>query len=117
MIGTRTIEQDEYPDYSVIPENLFLLTPKKEELLSFTDIELVVTDSLTGKPVPQAMISIDSISRTAKCDNQGKAIIQGVLSGIVILDVIVWGYIANTTKVFLSDRDRNLLHIDMIRNS
>lgn len=116
MIWTSAIEQDEYPDYSVIPENIFFLTERKEELLNFTDIDMVVTDSVTGKPVPQAMISIDSISRTAICDNQGKALIQGVLSGIVILDVIVWGYIASSTKVHLSDRDRNLLHIEMISN-
>jgi len=116
MIGTSAIEQDDYLDYSVIPENPLFLTERKEEHLIYTDLDLIVTDSVTGKPIPQAMISIDLISRTAVCDNQGRALLQKVLSGTVILDVIVWGYIACSTKVFLPDRDRNLLHIKMIRN-
>lgn len=116
MIGTSAIEQDEYLDYSVLPENIFSHTETKEEILAYTDLDLVVTDSVTGRPVPQAMISIDSRSRTAVCDNEGRTLIKGVLSGIVILDVIVWGYIASSTKVFLSDTDRNILHIEMIRH-
>ncbi|WP_411274108.1 hypothetical protein [Daejeonella sp.] len=114
MIGTSAIEQEEYLDYSIISENAFILTERNEEVSSYTDLDLVVTDSVTGKPIPKAMISIDLISRTAICDNQGKALIPGVLSGIVSLDVVVWGYIASSTTVFLSHRDRNLLHIKMI---
>ena len=116
MTGTSAIEKDEHLDYFVITENPLFITERKEEHLIYTDLELIVTDSVTGRPIPQAMISIDLIGRTAVCDTQGRVLLQEVLSGTVILDVIVWGYIACSTKVFLPDRDRNLLQIKMIRN-
>lgn len=117
MIETSAILKEQYTDYFVIPETKFFLEEKLEESLAYTDLELVITDFVTGKPVPNAMISIDSINRTAVCDNQGKTILQGILTGEFVLDVIVWGYIAHSAKVRLSARDVNTVQIQMVRNS
>lgn len=116
MIGTSAILRDESSDYSVLPDRPFYPNEKNEEVQGYQDLELVVTDSVTGRAIPKAMISIDSISRTAVCDNQGKAFLQEVLSGYMTLDVIIWGYKASSIQVFLSGKNRSLLHIKMIRH-
>lgn len=116
MIGTSAVLQEEYSDYYIIPEIPFLLEEKRQEISGHTELELLVTDAVSGRPISNAMISIDSISRTAVCDEQGKALIQEVLPGDFILEVLVWGYIASTTMLCLSAQDRNTRHIKMIRN-
>ena len=117
MIETSAILKEQYTDYFVIPETQFFLKEKLEESLTYTELELIVTDSATGKPVPNAMISIDSINRTAVCDIQGKTILRELLIGEFVLDVIVWGYSAHSAKVRLSARDVNTIQIQMFRNS
>lgn len=116
MIGTSIIQHDEYTDYFVLPDTSINPIKTDEEIPCLLDLELYVTDSTTGKPIPKAMISIDSISRTAVCDNQGKVLMQEITSGYLNLDVIVWGYKASSFKVFLSGRNKNLLHVKMIRH-
>jgi len=116
MIGTSAVLHEEIFDYFIIPEIPFLLKERVEENLRHTELELLVTDSETGRAISNAMISLDSINRTAVCDENGRVIIQEVIPGDLILDVIVWGYKASSTTVFLSAWDRNTRHIKMIRN-
>lgn len=117
MIETSAILKDRSTDYFVIPETQFFLKEKQNESLTYTDLELIVTDSETGKVIPKAMVSIDSINRTAVCDQQGRTVLQEVIAGEFMLDVIIWGYSAHSSKVRLSPRDLNTLHIKMVRNS
>jgi len=116
MIGTSAVLHEEISDYYIIPQIPFLLGERVEEIIRHTELELLVTDSETGRAISKAMISLDSINRTAICDDHGKVIIQEVIPGDLILDVIVWGYKASSTIVFLSAWDRNTRHIKMIRN-
>ena len=116
MIGTSAILQEEYSDHYVISQPQFLREKKKEEVLGFADLELSVTDSETERPISKAMISIDGRGRTAVCDSHGKAFIQQVISGDITVDVIVHGYIANSTRVHLSSQQSNTLNIKMVRN-
>ena len=116
MIGISAVLHEEISDYYNIPEIPFLLEERIEENIRHTELELLVTDSETGMAISNAMISLDSINRTAVCDDHGKVIIQEVITGDLILDVIVWGYKASSTVVFLSAWDRNTRHIKMIRN-
>ncbi|MES2873115.1 MAG: hypothetical protein V4708_05290 [Bacteroidota bacterium] len=113
MISTSVIQHDECSDSSVFPVQTNFTTDKNTDAPVF--LELVVTDSLTGMPVPRAMISIDSQCLTAVCDDEGKASIPEVLSGHLILDVIIWGYRASSMRLFLSGRKKSL-HIKMIRH-
>ena len=116
MIGIGAVLHEEISDYYIIPEIPFLLEERIEENIRHTELELLVTDSETGRAISNAMISLDSINRTAVCDDHGKVIIKEVITGDLILDVIVWGYKASSTEVFLSAWDRNTRHIEMIRN-
>ncbi len=116
MIGTSAILQEEYSDHYIIPQPQFFREEKKEELLGFADLELSVTDFETERPISKAMISIDARGRTAVCDGQGKALIQQVVSGDITVDVIVHGYIANSTIVHLSAQQSNTLNVKMVRN-
>lgn len=116
MIGTSAVLHEEISDYYNIPEIPVVLEKRVEENLRHTELELLVTDSETGRAISNAMISLDSINRTAVCDDHGKVIIQGIIPGDLILDVIVWGYKASSTVVFLSAWDRNTRHIKMVRN-
>ena len=116
MIGTSAILHEEYSDHYIIPQPRFFHEEKEEEVLGFADFELLVTDSETGRPIPKAMISIDAAGRTAVCDTQGKVLIQQVISGNFMVDVIVYGYIANSTVVHLSSQQLNMLNVKMVRN-
>lgn len=116
MIGTSAVLHEEISDYYIIPQIPFLLGERVEEITRHTELELLVTDSETGRAISNAMISLDSINRTAVCDDHGRVIIEEIIPGDFILDVIVWGYKASSTTLFLSAWDRNTRHIKMIRN-
>jgi len=117
MIGTSAILQEECYDLDVITQSLFLREEKTEEVFGFADLELLVTDSETGRPISKAMISIDTLGRTAVCDAQGKVLIHDVINGIVMVDVIVYGYIANSVMIHLSAQQTNMLNVKMVSNS
>ncbi len=117
MSGTIAILHQEYPDQYIITHTQFFHEEKDEDVLGFAELELLVTDSETGRPISKAMISMDKIGRTALCDGQGKVLIQDVLSGDLMLDVIIYGYAAHSTMVHLSAQESNMLNVKMVRNS
>ena len=82
-----------------------------------TSLNLMVTDSDTGRPLARAMISIDSIGRTAICDNKGNVRLTGIRSGSYVLDVIVPGYIAACIITGVPANDLLELCVKMVRNS
>ncbi|MEJ7692106.1 hypothetical protein [Daejeonella sp.] len=116
MIGTSAVLQEEYSEHYTIPQTRFFREEKKEEVLGLADLELSVIDSETGKPISKAMISIDALGRTAVCDAAGKVMLTKVFSGNFVLDVIVPGYIANSTTIQLSARQHAKLTINMVSN-
>lgn len=116
MISTSAILQEEYSEHYTAPQTIFFREEIKEEIAEFTDVELSVIDSETGKPIPKAMISIDALERTAICDEEGKTMVQKVMSGRFIVDVIFPGYIASSTVSHFSTRQTNKLIIKMVRN-
>ncbi|SKB73221.1 peptidase associated/transthyretin-like domain-containing protein [Daejeonella lutea] len=116
MIGTSGVLQQEYSENYAITDRLFR-EREKEEVQSVTKLELTVIDSESGKPISKAMISIDTQGRTAICDDQGNAVLQDVLSGRFVLDVIVPGYIANSVLIRVSAQEQEKIIIRMIRNS
>lgn len=116
MISSSSILQNEYQDPYIAQESYFNNRSEIEEVLSFTDLELFISDSETGRPISRAMVSMDSLDRTAVCDEQGKVIINKILSGTYPLDVIVPGYIAHSKQIELSGQNLYRLAIKMIRN-
>ncbi len=116
MIGTSAVLQAESSDEYVISKPPLYKHKIEPGLLALTDLELSVTDLETGKPISMAMISIDSIGRTAVCNDQGKVLLKGVSSGRLLVDVIICGYIANSTMVYTSAKQFHTLNVKMIRN-
>lgn len=117
MIGTSSILQEEYSQHFTIHQVGLSPEEKNGEFLGLADLELSVIDYETGKGISKAMISIDTQGRTSVCDVHGKVVVQKVLSGNFILDVIVPGYIANSSMIQISVQDQNSLIIKMVRNS
>jgi hypothetical protein len=115
MIGTSLVVQEELPEQYTLSDPPFF-KKKVEAGLALADIEVHVTDMESGKALPGAMISIDNIGRTAVCDEQGRVVVKDVSSGLLMVDVIVRGYIANSNMVYSSSGQFNTLHIKMVRN-
>ncbi|MHB1178431.1 MAG: hypothetical protein ACYCZO_08875 [Daejeonella sp.] len=116
MINNSAVLQEECQEQYIIQQVNFNDLVEIDEVLSFTELELFVSDSETGRPISSAMISLDAINRTAVCDNQGKVVIYKILAGTYPVDVIVPGYIAYSRQIHLSDQMLNYLAIKMIRN-
>lgn len=85
--------------------------------LSYTDFNLIVTDSDNGRPVCRAMISIDAIGLTAICNNSGKVRMIGILPGSYRLDIIALGCIARSIDVIILADDLQELLVKMVSNS
>ncbi|MES3017328.1 MAG: hypothetical protein V4721_06095 [Bacteroidota bacterium] len=117
MIGTGAVLQEEYSEHYTISPTRYFQEEKQVEVLGFSDLDLSITDSETGKPISKAMISIDTQGRTAICDAVGKIRLQKVLSGNFVLDVIVPGYIAASIMIYLSAKQQGSLKIRMVSNS
>lgn len=116
MISSNVILQEGYQDQYLTQKRYLNSHSEIDELLSFTDLELRISDSETGRPISHALVSMDSIDRTAVCDDQGKVLIHKILSGTHPLDVIVPGYIAHSKQVHLSGKNLHRLAIKMVRN-
>ena len=85
--------------------------------LTYTDLNLMVTDSDNGWPVCRAMISIDAIGMTSVCSNSGNVRMTGILPGSYLLDIITPGYIAQSIEVIILANDLQELHVKMVSNS
>lgn len=116
MIGTSAVLQDDFSESFTIPQVRYIREEKTEDIAISTDLWLTITDHQSGKPISNAMISIDSQGRTAISDPTGKVSIQKVLTGRFMLDVIVPGYIANSSMIQISSQHPISVNIMMIRN-
>lgn len=63
---------------------------------TFSSLEIIVLDSLSGKAIPHALVSLDTVSRTGKCDERGQVMFNMIPTGSIPVDVIVPGYIAGS---------------------
>ncbi len=117
MNSSRAVLLDEYhQEQFIIQETYHTDRDETDKALNFTVLELLVSDLETGRPISHAMVSMDTIDRTAVCDSEGRVYIYKILTGTYPVDVIVPGYIACTKQVHLSCDKLNQLTIKMIRN-
>ncbi|HEY1010525.1 MAG: carboxypeptidase-like regulatory domain-containing protein [Daejeonella sp.] len=115
MIGTSAVLQEDSPERYLINEPP-IFQPIEPELPGVAALELLVTDKETARSISRAMISIDSIGRTAVCDEQGKAVLKDVKAGRLVVDVIVCGYTASSVSIHISANKTHALNIKMSRN-
>ena len=86
------------------------------EFQIFGTLNLSVVDSSTGRPVSHALISMDSIGKTAVCGPCGKVTLNDLNSGIYLLDIISPGFIAQTISLSIHDTGSHELEVKMISN-
>ncbi|MFA6945321.1 MAG: carboxypeptidase-like regulatory domain-containing protein [Pedobacter sp.] len=100
-LDSDTLIEQELPTYSdpvqVSVKNLSIAAQRFQ-----FDLNLYVTSD-SGKPVSKALISIDSISRTAVCDHSGRVCIKALPAGRYHLDIISLGFIAKSILVCLDE--------------
>lgn len=108
----------EYSDQYTVVEEQFIETETKASISFFCDLELLVQDDETGKPITKAMIGIDSVNRTAVCNEQGRISIAQLPVGKYLIDIIMPGYKAGLLDIDLSGGGSlKRAIVKMIRNS
>lgn len=106
------VEKQSYSDPVPFQSNN---TSDSDELIH-KDLKIRVVESGSSRPVSRAMISIDSIGRTAVCDHEGGVCLKGLASGKYLLDIISSGFIASTIIVCLEGPEIHEIYIEMISN-
>jgi len=115
LIRSEVLQEEHHGQY-LTRESYFISQTEVNEVINFTDLELFVSDSETGRSISEAMIGIDAIARTAVGDYRGKVFIDNILEGTYTVDIIVPGYIACSKQIYLSSDKINRMLIKMIRN-
>lgn len=82
----------------------------------YSDLNIIVTDSGNGRAVSRAMISIDSISRTAVCNQAGSVCINSISFGTYLVDIISVGFVAQRIVANIHDSEMHEIHVQMISN-
>lgn len=117
IMSEFTNDDVELLDYPQVAE------PSTENHLStrtpYSAIEISVIDSLSGNPIPHALISFDSLLQTGRCDSNGFFHLNNIPHGKIPVDVIMPGYIACSVVAectaashkiqIMMDRSRQLL--------
>lgn len=80
------------------------------------NINLSVIHFESGRPVSNALISIDSISKTAICGPCGKVCLDKLNPGKYLLDIISPGFIAQTISISIHVNGSYDLEVKMISN-
>lgn len=110
------LEEQEFSNYSDTP-----LTTSNTTLTSVknlqSDLNIIVTDSARDRALSKAMISIDSIRRTAVCNQNGQVCISSIPFGSYHLDIISVGYIAQRIVINIQSLEVQEVHVQMISNS
>jgi len=86
------------------------------EIQLFGILNLTVVDSASGRPVSHALISIDSIGKTAVCGHCGKVSLNDLNSGKYFVDIISPGFIAQTISLNIHDTGFYDFEVKMISN-
>jgi hypothetical protein len=111
-------------DTLVLQEELVFSSPIADNVRAFSgtdnqiigNLNLSVVHSESGLPVRNALISIDSIGKTAVCEPCGKVSIRDLGPGKYLLDVISPGFIAQTISITIHVNGSYDLEVKMISN-
>lgn len=109
-------------DTLVLQEELVISSPIIDNIQTFAGsenqiiINLSVVHSENGRPVSNALISIDSIGKTAICGPCGKVSINDLNPGKYLMDIISPGFIAQTISLSIHVNGSYDLVVKMISN-
>jgi len=111
-------------DTLVLQEELVISSPIIDNIQAFAgsenqiigNLNLSVVHSESGRPVGNALISIDSIGKTAICGPCGKVRINDLKPGKYFMDIISPGFIAQTISISIHVNGSYELLVKMISN-
>lgn len=83
-----------------IVENGQLLDSSQNQGMKTLNISVIHKD--TQRPVSNALISIESIGKTAICNSEGQICLSDLKPGEYLVDIISPGYVAKTVTVSVS---------------
>jgi len=106
--------QEELVISSPIIENVHAFAGSENQIIG--NLNLSVVHSESGRPVSNALISIDSIAKTAMCGPCGKVSINDLKPGKYLLDIISAGFIAQTISLSIHVNGSFDLQVKMISN-
>jgi len=111
-------------DTLVLQEELVFSSPIVDNVSAFSgsnnqiigNLNLSVVHSESGHPVSNALISIDSVGKTAVCGPCGKVSLNGLPPGKFLLDIISPGFIAQSISISIHVNGSYDLEVKMISN-
>lgn len=111
-------------DTVVLQEELVFSNPIIDNVGAFSGSEnhiigklnLSVVHFESGRPVSNALISIDSIGKTAVCGPSGKVCLNQLNPGKYLMDIISPGFIAQTISISIHVNGSYDLEVKMISN-
>lgn len=108
-----TIEDKVGNSGTIIENGNSLESPKNQIMKS---LNLSVVHKETQKPVSNALISIESIGKTAVCNSRGEVCLTDLMPGEYLVDVISPGFVAQTVVVSVSIDEPVELKVKMESN-
>jgi hypothetical protein len=79
-------------------------------------LNLSVIHSENDRPISNALISIDSIGKTAICNSDGELCINELMPGTYDIDIISPGFIAQRISVLILPYEAVEIEVKMISN-
>lgn len=79
-------------------------------------LNLSVVNHETEKPIANALISIESIGKTAVCNADGNVCIEEITPGKYDVDVISPGFVAQRVSVLISNEEPAEYKVLMVSN-
>jgi hypothetical protein len=108
------VHQEDLVVSSSIVDTIPALTGSKNQIIG--NLNLTVVDSVSGRPVSHALISIDNIGKTAVCGPSGKVSLNNLKPAKYLLDIISPGFIAQTISLSIHVNGSYELVVKMISN-
>ncbi|WP_395627656.1 hypothetical protein [Daejeonella sp.] len=105
----------ELGNLGTILEKYYSLDGQENQLL--INLNLSVIHSENERPVSNALISIESIGKTAVCNCEGQVCISELKPGSYFIDIISPGFIAQRVSILVPIVDTFQIRVKMISNS
>jgi hypothetical protein len=79
-------------------------------------LNLSVIHSENGRPIRNALISIESIGKTAICNSNGEVSLTEIKPGKYEMDVISPGFIAQRVSIIITAKELTQVSVKMLSN-
>jgi hypothetical protein len=109
------ILEEDLENSGTIIEKYHSLDGQENQLMR--NLNLSVTHSENERPVGNALISIESIGKTAVCNCEGQVCLTELKPGSYFLDVISPGFIAQRISILIPIVETAQIRVKMISNS